>query len=222
MKPIKQLCLIALAFGFIGVLFPRLIDPGPSDEARAQGVGVLPPGHNLGNGTTSPRSPTDTRITSEIDVDVCATNNKVLLRLNGLWGCGNIAGNTAIWAGTANQLIDAAGAQSAIAPVTVTISGSTFTPSFTSAIDLELTLVHASCPCTVANPTGVYAGLNGFMTVIQSTSGSDLINTWGSTWKFPGGTHPTLSTSPSYIDTFGFYCRTTTFCELTTAGLGFQ
>jgi len=162
-------------------------------------------------------------ITSQGTLTSISQGNGIVATPNPITGTGtiaaNIAGNNDIYAGTTNKLIDAAGAQSSIAPVALTISTATFTPAFGSGggINEEITLVHASCPCTIANPTGVYAGLSGFLTIIQSSTGSDTVS-WGGNWKFAGGTAPTLSTAANAIDVLPFYCRTTTFCAVTFVG----
>jgi hypothetical protein len=129
-----------------------------------------------------------------------------------------IATNSNIWTGTVDTLIDSASAQSSIATVTLNESGGTFSPNFATAINLELPLSHTDCPCTIANPTNVYAGLSGNITLIQSATGTDTISTWGSTWKFSGGAKPTLSTAANSIDILPYYCRTTTFCVVTLIG----
>jgi hypothetical protein len=96
-------------------------------------------------------------------------------------------------------------------PSTLTISTSTFTPSFDAAQNFSITLVHASCPCTIANPsTTPTAGQSGMMTVIQSTTGSDTIGTWGSDYKFSGATAPTLSTGASAVDLLPYYVVSST------------
>lgn len=85
---------------------------------------------------------------------------------------------------------------------TLTISTSTFTPILTSGINQQMTLVHASCPCTVANPTGIASvpGQEGMIDVIQSSAGSDMVS-WGSQYIAPGGTASlTLSTGANDID----------------------
>ncbi len=125
----------------------------------------------------------------------------------------DIANNTAVWGGTTSKILDAHVAQTSIAPVALVISTATFTPAFASGINEEITLIHATCPCTIANPTGTYAGLSGFLTVIQSSTGSDTV-TWGANWKFPGGTAPTRSTAANAIDILPYYCRTTSFCAV--------
>ncbi len=129
----------------------------------------------------------------------------------------DIASNANVWSGTASKLLDAHVAQTSIAPVPLVISTSTFTPAFASGINEEITLIHASCICTIANPTGVYAGLSGFLTIIQSSTGSDTV-TWGGNWKFPGGTAPTLSTAANAVDILPYYCRTTSFCVVGFSG----
>jgi hypothetical protein len=85
---------------------------------------------------------------------------------------------------------------------TLTISTSTFTPILTSGVNQQMTLVHASCPCTVANPTGIASvpGQEGMIDVIQSSAGSDTVS-WGSQYIAPGGTASlTLSTGANDID----------------------
>lgn len=90
-------------------------------------------------------------------------------------------------------------------PVTVAISTATFTPDLSTGNNFAITLVHASCPCTLANPTNITAGQSGLIVVNQSATGSDLISSYGSDWKFPGGTAPTLSTGVSAIDIYSYY-----------------
>lgn len=128
------------------------------------------------------------------------------------------ATNTNVWSGTAHKFIDPAVANSAIAPVTFNEATGTFSIDFHAAINLELPLNHTDCPCTVASPANAYAGLSGNMTLTQSATGSDAIGTWGSTWKFPGGSPPALTATANAIDVLPFYCRTTTFCVITFVG----
>lgn len=83
---------------------------------------------------------------------------------------------------------------------TITISSSTFTPNFNTGQDFNIAL-SSSCPCTVANPsTTPVAGQHGVFAIAQDSSGSRTIGTWGSQYKFPGGTAPTLSTAASAVD----------------------
>lgn len=66
-----------------------------------------------------------------------------------------------------------------------------------------MTLVHASCPCTIANPTGIASaiGQTGMLDIIQSSTGSDTVGTWGSQFITPGGTSTlTLSAAANAVD----------------------
>lgn len=96
-------------------------------------------------------------------------------------------------------------------PATLTISTSTFTPNFNTAQNFSMTLVHASCPCTLANPsTTLVPGQSGMIAIAQSATGSDTIGTYGSDYKFAGGTAPTLSTAANAVDFLPYYVFSTT------------
>lgn len=91
------------------------------------------------------------------------------------------------------------------APATLTISTTTFTPNFDAAQNFSAMLVHASCPCTIANPsTTPVAGQSGMIAIAQSSTGSDTV-TWGSQYKFAGATPPTLSTGANDVDFLPYY-----------------
>jgi hypothetical protein len=92
-------------------------------------------------------------------------------------------------------------------PVNISISTSTFTPNFNTGQNFEIDLVHASCPCTLANPsTTLVAGQSGMIEIHQSATGSDTIGTWGSDYQYVGGTSTiTLSTAANAIDYLSYY-----------------
>lgn len=106
-------------------------------------------------------------------------------------------------------------------PQSLTISGSTFTPAANAGNYIKLTLVHASCPCTLANPSGTpVAGTAGVIEITQSATGSDTIGTWGSSYLYTGGTSTiALSTGANATDTLSYYVRDSTHIVLTTAAL---
>ena len=89
---------------------------------------------------------------------------------------------------------------------TLAIATSTFTPDGTNN-NYKITLVHASCPCTLANPSATpVAGTSGVIQVIQSATGSDTIGTWGSDYEAPGGTSAiVLSTGANAVDTLAYF-----------------
>lgn len=90
-------------------------------------------------------------------------------------------------------------------PVAVTLSTSTFTPNMDSSDNFSFTLVHASCPCQIANPSNLTAGQTGVFIITQSATGGDTV-TWGGNYVFPNGT-PTLQTTASAEDYFSFYAE---------------
>ncbi len=101
-------------------------------------------------------------------------------------------------------------------PSVITISTSTFTPSFDAANNFGITLVHASCPCTLANPsTTPVAGQSGVLVITQSATGSDTIGTWGSLYVTAGGTSTiTLSTAAGVSDVLPYYVQDATHIVL--------
>jgi hypothetical protein len=97
---------------------------------------------------------------------------------------------------------------------TPTISTATFTPLFnttaSAAQNHRIVLVHASCPCTLANPASLGAGQSGVFEIVQSATGSDTIGTWGSEYEYAGGTSTiTLSTGASAVDYIPYYVDST-------------
>lgn len=105
--------------------------------------------------------------------------------------------------------------QQSVTPTTLAISTSTFTPNGSSN-NYAMTLVHASCPCTLANPSVTpVAGTGGQIVIIQSATGSDTIGTWGSQYEASGGTSTlVLSTGANAVDVLSYYVRDSTHIEL--------
>jgi hypothetical protein len=105
-------------------------------------------------------------------------------------------------------------------PASLTISTSTFTPNFDNGQNFNITLVHASCPCTLANPsTTPVAGQTGIIEITQSSSGADTIGTWGSDYTAAGGSGSiVLSTGANARDYFSYYVDDSTHIVLS-AGL---
>ncbi len=162
------------------------------------------------------------RITSASNVAITATVSSITAG-TGLTGgaittsgtvAADLATNTNAWAGTASKLLDTHVAQTEEAPVNLTISTSTFTPDFSLGKNFIITLIHASCPCTIANPTNGWAGSRTKLTIIQSPTGSDLVS-WGANYKFAAATPPTLSTGANKVDDMEIYAHTTSFFAVT-------
>jgi hypothetical protein len=58
---------------------------------------------------------------------------------------------------------------------------------------------------TLQNPTNMVAGLLYRLTVVQDSHGSRTLS-YGSAYKFPSGTPPTLTTSANAVDEMWFSC----------------
>lgn len=90
-------------------------------------------------------------------------------------------------------------------PSTLTISTATFTPVSVGANTFRVVLIHASCPCTIANPSSAAVdGERFIMELWQSATGSDTIGTWGTNYDFGTAGAPTLSTGANKGDFLGF------------------
>lgn len=102
-----------------------------------------------------------------------------------------------------------------VAPITLSINTATFTPNFTNGNAFSATLVHASCPCTFANPSaGIVPGASGLIYIVQSASAPDTIGTWGSFYKFNQGVAPTLSSGANDVDELSFFVRDSTHIDV--------
>jgi len=79
--------------------------------------------------------------------------------------------------------------------------GATITPDFAVANNFSVTLGGNR---TLANPTNLTAGQSGVIVITQDGTGSRIL-AYGSNFKFPGGTAPTLTTTASAVDVLAYY-----------------
>lgn len=108
-------------------------------------------------------------------------------------------------AATANKLVPA----SVIYPTeTTTTFGATTTFDFSTFINTAVTLTGNITTMTLTNVT---AGKAGTITFIQDGTGSRTA-TFSTTFKFAGGSVPTLTTTANAIDILTYSCRTASFC----------
>lgn len=84
--------------------------------------------------------------------------------------------------------------------------GTTITPDFAAGNNFSVTLGGNR---TLANPTNLTAGQSGVIVITQDGTGSRTL-AYGSNWKFPGGTVPTLTTAASAVDVVAYYCESAT------------
>jgi hypothetical protein len=95
--------------------------------------------------------------------------------------------------------INAWSAGQSATPVALTF-GATITPNFSSGNLFTVTLTSNA---TLANPANLVAGQCGQIFITQDSTGSRTL-AYGSQWKFPGGTAPTLTTTPGATDVLSF------------------
>lgn len=62
---------------------------------------------------------------------------------------------------------------------------------------------------TLANPTNLAAGQSGVIVFTQHASSPKTL-AFGSYWKFPGGTAPTVTATNSAVDVLAYYVESTT------------
>ncbi len=163
------------------------------------------------SGGSTPALTLSTSITGALKGNGTAVSQAACSDLsNGATGCSTATGTS----GATIPLLNGTNVWSAQQSGSVTslaISTATFTPDGTNN-DYTLTLVHASCPCTLANPSATpVVGTSGVIIVKQSATGSDLISTWGSQYMSPGGTSTiTLSTGANAVDVLAYYVQDST------------
>jgi hypothetical protein len=80
------------------------------------------------------------------------------------------------------------------------------TPDFAVAQNFSLTL---GTSATLANPSNLTAGQSGVIVITQDGTGSRTL-AYGSNFKFPGGTAPTLTTTASAVDVLAYYVESGT------------
>lgn len=90
--------------------------------------------------------------------------------------------------------------------VSALTDGTTVTPDFAAANNFSLTIGGNR---TLANPSNLTAGQSGVITITQDGTGSRTLS-YGSYWKFPAGTAPTLTTTASAVDVLAYYVESST------------
>ena len=90
--------------------------------------------------------------------------------------------------------------------ITALTDGATITADLAVANNFSVTLGGNR---TLANPSNQTAGQAGTIVVTQDGTGSRTM-AFGSNWKFPGGTAPTLTTAASSVDVIAYYAESAT------------
>ena len=89
--------------------------------------------------------------------------------------------------------------------ITTLTSAATITPDFDDNVNFQVTL---GTNATLANPSNITAGQSGVIVVTQDGTGSRTLS-FGSNFKFAGGTAPTLTTTASAVDVIAYFCEST-------------
>ena len=89
--------------------------------------------------------------------------------------------------------------------ITALTDAATITPDFDDNNNFSVTLAGNR---TLANPSNITAGQSGVIVVTQDSTGSRTLS-FGSNFKFAGGTAPTLTTTASAVDVIAYYCEST-------------
>lgn len=126
-----------------------------------------------------------------------ADASQVMSNFNTVMGCAS----SAVFPSSVN--VWSAGQSSA--PVALAFN-TTITPDFSTGNIFTVTLTGNA---TLANPNNLAAGQCGQLFVTQDSTGSRTL-AYGSEWKFPGGTAPTLTTTPNATDILSFCSWSTT------------
>ena len=85
--------------------------------------------------------------------------------------------------------------------VTALTDGATITADFAAANNFSVTLGGNR---TLANPTNVVVGQSGIIKISQDGTGSRTL-AFGSSWDFPAGVTPTLTTTANAVDILAYY-----------------
>ena len=90
--------------------------------------------------------------------------------------------------------------------ITALTSASTITADMSDSNFFSVTL---DTNATFANPTNIVAGQAGAIFITQDGTGSRTAS-WGSYWKFAGGTAPTLTTTAAGVDRIDYVVKSAT------------
>jgi len=112
------------------------------------------------------------------------------------------AGNVGIGTATPAKQFEITGA--ARATITSLTDATSITIDFDTAQNFAVTLAGNR---TLENPTNIDPGQTGSIFVVQDTTGGRTLS-FGSVWKFAGGTAPTLSTGTSATDRIDYVVQT--------------
>ena len=142
---------------------------------------------------------TDISAASELTFNLMAAGVAVAEKMR-LESTGNLG------IGVADPSVQLHIAKSSIADIGTLTSSATITPDFAANQNFTVTLAHNA---ELANPTNVVAGQTGSVFVVQDGTGSRTMS-YGTSWEFPAGTAPTLTTTAAALDRIDYIVRSAT------------
>jgi hypothetical protein len=108
--------------------------------------------------------------------------------------------------GVTNPSVQLHIAKSSIADIGTLTSATSITPDFAANQNFTVTLAHNAA---LENPSNVVAGQTGSVFVVQDGTGSRTMS-YGTSWEFPAGTAPTLTTTAAALDRIDYIVRSAT------------
>ena len=108
--------------------------------------------------------------------------------------------------GVTNPSVQLHIAKSSIADIGTLTSATSITPDFAANQNFTVTLAHNAA---LENPSNVVAGQTGSIFVVQDGTGSRPMS-YGTSWEFPAGTAPTLTTTAAALDRIDYVVRSAT------------
>lgn len=149
-----------------------------------------------------------------------ATNNTITITPSGSYGgtihmegtntdisiTGNVAITGNLGIGTTNPATKFGVYGSAAGGITTLTDNTSIVIDMTSNNNFSITLGGSN---TFINPTNMTPGQSGIIWVIQDGTGSRAPS-WGSYWKFPSNTAPTLTTTANSVDAITYVVRNST------------
>lgn len=174
-------------------------------------------GEALPLGTLTDGSVTDAKLATDAVTTTKIINDAVTTAkiLNGAvtaakMATGAAASNIGYTPANDTAVMHLAGAETATGAKRGTVvaltDAATITPDFSAGNNFSVTLGGNR---TLANPSNQTAGQAGIIVVTQDGTGSRTL-AYGSNWKFPSGTAPTLTTTASAVDVIAYYVESAT------------
>jgi hypothetical protein len=171
----------------------RLAIDAYEDNIAARNVTLAESGGNVGVGTSSPTTKLDVTGNTNITGSLTVSSN------TNITGSLTVSSNTSV---TGSLTVSG----SAVGGITPLTDGATITPDFAVRNNFSVTLAGNR---TLTNPNNPTVGQSGIIYITQDGTGSRTL-AYGSYWKFPGGTAPTLTTTAAAVDALVYTVRSAT------------